>query len=159
SNWSALRGVESVAVLRAAAAVWAVALVFLLIGLGTRFWAVVVWVLSTSFANLNADIDNGGDVIRGITLFYLMLCPCGAAWSVDAWLKKRPAPVLVPPWPLRLLFLQLVLIYFCNGMHKLAGADWRAGSSLFYVLCAPTPARFPYRHLPLPYSAARERPC
>ena len=69
--------------LRVAAWTWAGAAALLALGWQTRAAAIVAWVLSTSFANLNPNIDNAGDVIRGIVLFYLMLCPCGAVWSLD----------------------------------------------------------------------------
>ena len=53
-----------------------------------------------------------------------MLCPCGAAWSLDSWLRRArgrgPGERLyVHPWPLCLLFVQMAMIYFYNGVHKL----------------------------------------
>ncbi len=153
-HWSLLSGVEDVNVLRAAVAAWAAATACLLVGLLTRPSAAVAWLLSTSFANLNPYIDNGGDQVRGIALFYLMLCPCGAAWSVDAWARRRrggPAgPNYVAPWPLRLLFVQMVWIYFSNGAFKLMGADWPRGEALYYVLGDLTLARWSYAQVPLP---------
>jgi len=109
-----------------------------------RLCAVGAWALSISFATINPSIDSAGDTVRTIVLFYLMLCPCGAVWSVDAWLRKRPRPVLVHPWPLRLLFVQMVLIYFCNGAHKVVGRDWASGQSLYYVLGDWTLTRWSY---------------
>ncbi len=130
--------------------VWIVALVGLLFGFCTRINAVIVWVLSTSFANINTYIDNGGDLVRGIALFYLIWCPSGAVWSVDAWLRKRKGPLFVSPWALRLLFLQMVFIYWCNGLHKVVGEDWQKGQALYYVLGDLTLARFSYALSPLP---------
>jgi hypothetical protein len=158
-NWSLLRGVEDQRILWAAAVLWTVATVLLLVGLWTRPSAVVVWVLSTSFANLNPYIDNAGDQVRGIILLYLMLCPCGAVWSLDRWRARRkgaPAQVLfVSPWALRLLFIQMVLIYFCNGLYKLVGEEWRSGSSLNYVLGDLTLARWSYAQVRVPYGLTR----
>jgi hypothetical protein len=158
-NWSLLYGVESPLLLRTAVLVWTGAIGCLLVGLGTRVSAVAVWVLSTSFANLNPYIDNAGDQVRAIVLFYLMLCPCGATWSVDRWLARRRAgrggPVSISPWPLRLLFVQMVLIYFCNGLYKLAGSDWRSGNSLYYVLADLALARWSYAQAPVPYGLTR----
>ncbi len=122
--------------LTAALGAWVAATVLLLAGLWTRWAALATWVLSMSFANVNPNIDNAGDTIRGIILFYLMLCPCGAAWSVDAWRRRQRevGPAFVWPWVLRLLFVQLVFIYFMNGLYKLAGSGWLEGNSLYYVL-------------------------
>src|SRR5262249_10941815 len=117
--------------------------------------AVLVWVLSTSFAYLNSYIDNAGDSVRGIVLFYLALCPCGAAWSVDSWVKRRwggrAGPVYVYPWVLRLILVEMAFIYCCNGLFKLVGEDWREGKSLYYVLGDLTLTRVSYAQWPVPY--------
>jgi hypothetical protein len=133
---------------------WVASAFCLLVGLWTRPAAIATWALSLSFANLNSSIDNAGDTVRGIILFYLMLCPCGAVWSLDrVWRRWRGTDadvLLVSPWPIRLLFLQLIFIYFCNGLYKLYGSSWRDGNSLFYVMGDFTLARFSLADLPLP---------
>ena len=52
-----------------------------------------------------------------------MLCPCGAAWSLDRlwqrWRAKDTAVRYVAPWAVRLLFVQMIFMYFCNGVYKL----------------------------------------
>jgi uncharacterized membrane protein YphA (DoxX/SURF4 family) len=154
-QWSVLANVEDPTVLRWVVLGWVAATVCLLVGLQTRLSAVVVWILSTSFANLNEYIDNAGDQIRGIALFYLVLTPCGAVWSVDHWLRRRrggdAGPVLIYPWALRLLFVQMVLIYWLNGLYKLTGDDWLNGDSLYYVLSDVTLTRVSYSQFPMPY--------
>ena len=116
-NWSLLYHVEDHQTIYLAMAIWVVALVGLLCGFCTRLNAVVVWLLSTTFANLNTNIDNAGDLVRGITLFYLMLCPCGAVWSVDAWLRGRKRPVYVAP-------MGVAPIVSANDLHLLV--QWPA---------------------------------
>src|SRR5262249_54180116 len=108
---------------------WTVAAGFMLVGLGTRAAVLIVWLLSVSFKNMNSYNDNAGDLIRTIALLYLVLTPCGAAWSVDRWLARwwrrenaGPArPVYVSPWALRLLLIQMAYIYCCNGLFKALG--------------------------------------
>jgi hypothetical protein len=153
--WSLLKDVQDPAVIRLAMWAWTGAVVGLLLGAATRLSAVATWVLSTSFANINPSIDNAGDTVRGIALFYLMLCPCGAAWSVDSWVLGRRRGVLVHPWPLRLLFVQMALIYFANGVHKVVGSDWPRGNSLYFVLADTTLTRFSYAQVTLPYTLTR----
>jgi hypothetical protein len=158
-RWTEVPWHGSPAALRAALIAWAVVVLLLLLGLGTRASAAAAWVLSLSFDNLNWYVNNAGDQVRAIALFYLMLAPCGAAWSLDSWLARlrgrRSGPVHVWPWALRLLFVQLVLMYFCNGVYKLVGADWREGVSLYHVLCDLTLTRFSCAQLPLPYAWTR----
>jgi hypothetical protein len=156
--WSLLEGVESPAVVRAAVLAWATAAACLLLGLATRLCAAAAWALSVSFAAVNPSVENAGDTVRTVLLFYLMLCPCGAVWSLDAWLwrkRRGPAPFLVHPWPARLLLVQLVCIYFRNGVHKVVGYDWTVGDSLYYVLGDLTLARWSYAWLPVPYLLTR----
>jgi Vitamin K-dependent gamma-carboxylase len=132
---------------------WAVAAALLLVGCWSRASAAVAWALALLFASRNPHVHNAGDTIRTTILFYLMLCPCGAAWSVDAWKRGETARLFVPPWPLRLLFVQLALIYFYNGVHKLLGPQWRAGHTLHYVLGDLALSRISYAELPAPYLA------
>jgi hypothetical protein len=160
-QWSLLAGVESPWVLDAAFGLWVLAAITLLLGLGSRPSALVAWLLSLSFDHLNPEIVNAGDSLRGIILFYLMLTPCGAAWSLDAWLRGRRHPgsrgqgIFIYPWALRLLFVQMVWIYFSNGLHKVAGIDWLVGTSLYYVLADLTLARWSYAAWPIPFFLTR----
>jgi hypothetical protein len=145
--------------------VWFFFTLLMLLGCCTRLSVVVVWVLSVSFVNMNSYNDNAGDEVRNIALFYLMLCPCGAAWSLDGWwarwwgrrdgrlarwLGRPDQPVFIQPWALRLLFIQMALIYCCNGLFKLLGPDWTQGNSLYYVLNDLTLARWSYAAYPIP---------
>src|SRR5262249_53255466 len=137
-RWSLLSEVEDVRLIRTAMIVWLIATGLLLLGLGTRLAAIVVWLISTSLAYVNTSIDNAGDQVRYIITLYLMVTPCGAAWSLDAWLRRQRGRqhgrVLIYPWAFRLLFVQMVLIYWCNGLYKATGVDWQEGNSLYYVL-------------------------
>jgi uncharacterized membrane protein YphA (DoxX/SURF4 family) len=154
-DWSLLYGVEEPSYLYAAMIVWIIALIGLLVGCFTRVCSVIAFVLSTSFANLNSDIDNAGDTVRGIILLYLALSPCAAVWSVDAWRRRRTGPIFIPPWPLQLLLLQLIVIYWSNGMHKVVGRNWQVGDSLYYVLGDATITRWSKAQFSLPYRLTR----
>jgi hypothetical protein len=142
---------------------WMLALASLMIGFQARVAAVIAWVMSTSFANVHPHIDNAGDTIRGIVLFYLIISPCGAVWSVDSWLRQRfsrkPRPaeaaVEVSPWPMCLLFMQLVVMYFMNGLYKVFTADWRLGRTLYFVLNDTTLTRFAFTELPITYQMTK----
>jgi hypothetical protein len=150
--WSAFAGTDEPAVLHVACFAWLASALFLLVGCWPRISAAVAWVLALSFHNLNPAIHNGGDVIRMIALFYLMVSPCGAVWAVTPISAScRGGRVVVSPWPLRLLFVQLAVIYFFNGVYKLLGPGWRAGEALHYILADPSLSRFSYAELPLPY--------
>jgi hypothetical protein len=117
---------------------WAAAGLCLLLGVRPRLAAAVAWFFSVSVATLNPALHNSGDQVRSILLFFLAVCPCGAVWSVDAWRARGRdegrGRCLVYPWPLRLLFLQLVAIYFVNGLFKLRGEHWLSGEAVGCLL-------------------------
>lgn len=133
-HWSFLRGVEDPRWWPWLLLLWTAAAVLLLVGWRSRLIAIVTWVMAISIFNLNYYLHNGGDRVRNIELFYLVLAPCGAAWSLDQRRQGEPGPVFISPWPLRLLFVQLVVIYYFNGVYKLGSPDWRTGVALHHAL-------------------------
>jgi hypothetical protein len=143
------------ALLRGLMIAWAVAAGLLLVGCWSRLSAGVAWALAMFFWSANPLIHNAGDTVRNTILFYLMLCPCGAVWSADAWRRRRTESsgprLYVYPWPIALLFVQLTVIYFYNGVHKVLGPQWRSGEVLHYVLGDLVMTRMSYARLPLPY--------
>ena len=138
---------------------WAVCAFLLTLGLWTRVAAVTAWLLANSFDNLNPHMTNHGDTVRTTILFYLMLSPCAATWSLDS-VRGRPrgdsnGPVWVHPWPLRLLMMQLMMIYCFNGLYKALGSTWRYGNSLYYVMADLFNTRMSYAQFPIPPAMLR----
>jgi Vitamin K-dependent gamma-carboxylase len=152
ARWCAFRSVTDPDTLHTILLIWAGAAAFLLVGLLPNVSALVAWALSVSVIGVNSYLHNSGDNVRTIELFYLMLCPCAAAWSLQACCRRSEGhgPVYVPAWPLRLLFIQMVLIYFVNGVYKLSGLAWRDGNQLHYVLENLAWTRFSASQFPLP---------
>jgi hypothetical protein len=161
-RWSLLRGNDDPLLVQGVLVLWTCTAVFLLLGWLPRLSAALAWILSISIFSVNLYLHNAGDNVRAIALFYLMLSPCGAVWSWPGWVGRiaNPSyqrvpppsgPVYVPAWSLRLLFVQMVIIYFFNGVYKLAGPNWREGDILHYVLGNLAWTRFSYAQVPLPY--------
>lgn len=157
-NWSPLRLIADPRMLDGAMIAWAGAALLLLVGWWTRFAAVVAWIMAVSVMNLNYYLHNGGDRVRTIALLYLVLAPCGAVWSLDHWLavrRRRESPaeglVFVYPWPLRLLFIQMGIVYFFSGIFKWRGESWHAGSTMHYVMGDLAWTRWSFAQFPAPY--------
>ncbi len=146
---------------------WLVALASLTVGRFTRLSAILSWALAVTFHNRLSWVLNGGDALFRTALFYLMIAPSGAAWSLDRWRKKDRAegPVLIPAWSVRLMQIQICLIYLATGLSKInitwgtgeLGArwiedygDWLNGEALYWVLNDVALARWPYAWLPVP---------
>ncbi len=107
----------------------------LIVGWHARFAAVVVFVLVQSFVRRGVYIVNAGDSIITIVALILALCSCGAALSLDQrrrtgsfWSAQTRAP-----WPIRLMQVQLSMIYLVTVQAKLAGKSWADGSAVFYA--------------------------
>jgi uncharacterized membrane protein YphA (DoxX/SURF4 family) len=158
-HWSLLRALDDSRLFIPILLLWAAAAVLLLVGWRPRWAAFVAWALSVSFLNLNYGLHNSGDRIRSIVLFYLMLTPCGAAWSLDACRQRKKdmptGPAFISPWALRLLFIQMTLIYFFNGFYKLVGPEWRTGEVLHSILGNVQWARWAFAELPAPYPVTK----
>ena len=121
---------------------WAVLLVSsvaLAIGWHSRLAALAVYVLILSFQHRDPWAWNGGDVTVRIEALVLALSPCGAALSLDQarstgafWSAQQR-----PQWTVRLLQLQMSLIYLASALSKISGATWPQGTAVSYALRLP----------------------
>lgn len=119
------------------AATAGVAVAFTL-GWRTKIMSVLLYLGLMTFYNRNLLTNCGPDQVMMITAFYMMLAPCGAAFSLDARREARrrgtPAEPLILPWAQRLIQLQLCLIYFVTAFLKCNGRAWLGGTAVHYVL-------------------------
>ena len=156
-RWSLLRVLPPTWGPTAMLAGWALAAVGLLVGFYPRLAAVVCWVAAVSFSQANLYLHNGGDQLKLIVLLMLVFLPTDGQWAVRRHPAARGAtgPVLVRPWPMRLLMIQLAVMYFMNGYYKAMGPQWQDGSVMYYVAHNPSWAHFSPDCLPLPDGALR----
>lgn len=147
-----LRALEDPAHFRLILIGWAAAALCLMLGVLPRLAAVFCWLCSVSIIAVNPYLSNSGDNARSIALFYLMLSPCGAVWTLPRWFRKGPREeVFVPAWPVRLLLVQLSAIYFVNGVYKLTGSEWQSGLIMHYVSGNLAWTRYSYAQFPIPH--------
>ena len=116
---------------------WAILLlsaVALLVGWHSRLAAVLVWIVFLSFVRRNPSVFNYGDHVISITALILMLSACGAALSLDQ--RRRSGRFWSAEsrsrWPVRLMQVQLSLIYFFSAQSKLRGDEWNEGSAVSF---------------------------
>ncbi|HSE81957.1 MAG TPA: HTTM domain-containing protein [Gaiellaceae bacterium] len=118
----------------------------LLVGFKTRLAAVVVFVCLVSFARRDPWVLNSGDLLVIVLSFYVMLTPSGAALSVDRWLEARTRFWEFPKrslWPLRLIQVQVSLLYFFAVWAKVRGETWNDGTAVSYAFRIEDLERFP----------------
>jgi hypothetical protein len=110
----------------------------LTLGWRTRLMSVVLYLGLLSLYHRNVSSNGGPDAVPMILAFYMMLCPSGAAYSLDARREARrrgtAAERVVAPWAQRLLQMQLCLIYFQSCVIKSGGGTWMDGTATHYVL-------------------------
>ncbi|WP_435009633.1 HTTM domain-containing protein [Tundrisphaera lichenicola] len=136
---------------RIAFAFTATAAFLLTIGFRARLMSILFYLGMLSIHNRNLLSSSGADVLLMTFAFNLMLCPSGAAYSVDAWLESRRrgtlAEPLITPWGLRLIQIQISLVYMFAAILKTAGNLWMNGSALHYVLGNTEVRRFDFTFL------------
>ncbi len=119
-------------------------------GFFTRWAGAAAFVILASTHVRNPAVLYGADSVARIWLFYLLLMPCGRAWSIDATRARiraggrafRERPASMESWPVRLLQFQVALVYLATGVSKFYGSDYHEGTALWFALANPTYSRF-----------------
>lgn len=115
------------------------------LGVLTRISGCITLIGLISLWNRNPLLMDGDDAILRVMLFYLLLSPCGNAVSIDARLHHRRQQVEI--WPLRLIQIQLALVYFISGWVKFHSPEWLNGTILQTVLIHPEYSRWNFNSL------------
>lgn len=111
-------------------------------GFCSRVSCACLYVLMTSMHHRNMDVLDASDTIIRLFLFLICFSPCGAAASIDSLVWQMPEQI--SPWALRLLQIQLCLIYVQSVRLKLTGPLWRNGTAAWYPLQLERFIRIPY---------------
>jgi uncharacterized membrane protein YphA (DoxX/SURF4 family) len=139
-TWSLLGASPGQALVVAFFVVFLLAIVCLLVGFHTRLAAAVVFCGLVSFTRRNPFVFNSGDLALRVVALFLMMAPAGAGLSVDRWRKARrgqgqfwefPARAM---WPVRLMQVQLTIVYLSTLWAKAGGTTWREGTAVSYAL-------------------------
>ena len=128
---------------------WILVLLLLLVGYRTRTMTILNFILVLSVHERNVYILTGADTLFRVFSFWLMFAAAGDYYSIDAlrqrWrtylatgsgqdLRAPSQPRTAFALPLRIMQIQLVLIYMTTGYLKSISDIWRSGDALFYVL-------------------------
>lgn len=109
----------------------------MVLGYRSRLAAAVVFLALMWFQRRNPAILNAGDRLLANLGFYLMLAPSGASLSLDRWRRAPGSFWEFParaPWALRLVQVQLSLLYLSTVWEKLQGQTWADGTAVSYAL-------------------------
>jgi len=117
-----------------------------LVGFLPRINAFFLFVWIVSFQNRNNLINDGEDTLLRMLGFLMIWLPSGRCWSANALIRRwwsahhntpQPATTFdqcaVPGWGLRLVQLQMAVLFLSAGLSKLSGDAWFNGTALYYV--------------------------
>jgi hypothetical protein len=113
-----------------------VAAIALTVGWHSRIAAILVFILVLSFQRRDPWIFNSGESLMRIEALFLALAPCGGALSLDQ--SRRTGSFWSAQereiWPIRLMQIQVSIIYLCTVVAKLRGDTWQNGTAVSYSL-------------------------
>jgi hypothetical protein len=112
---------------------WAGVACCLLVGYKARFAAALNFICVLSVYWRNPFITSGADDILRVVSFWMLFIPLNHHFSLDTRHHHHPNRMTYA-FPVRLLQVQIALIYLGAGLSKLLGGQWTDGTALFYVL-------------------------
>jgi hypothetical protein len=98
-------------------------------GYRTRLATTLLWIFVVSLGQRNPYVSDGGDTVVQALLFWSLFADLGARYSLDVALGRRPRADAVPAGPLRMLQLQVALVYLFTFLAK-SGPTWWGGHAV-----------------------------
>ncbi len=107
----------------------------LLLGLYSRFQMICLFIWIVSFQHRNPLICDGEDTLFRWFAFLMIFLPLDCRWSIASWLhwSTPVAATSANAWALRLMQIQMTLIYASATWNKLWGETWQNGTALYFV--------------------------
>lgn len=141
SKWSYFYFIDSPAVLWGAHIAALVVFALLTIGLWSRVMSVLAFIATVSYINRASLAQFGLDDTNAMLALYLMVGPCGAAYSVDRWLKRRRSngelaveTSIGANVAVRLIQVHMCVVYLFSGLAKLTGPAWWNGAAIWNAI-------------------------
>lgn len=116
--------------------IYGMAILGSIIGYYSRLFMIITFMCMVSLHQRNIWFLSSSEVLVRISTLYLIFSPAGKSFSVDAILNKRSGlknEILHDVWPLRLLQIQLSVVYLWTFWHKLKGETWFDGTAFYYA--------------------------
>jgi hypothetical protein len=152
--WTYFRWIDSTPLLWIVHVAALVVFFLLTVGYRSRLMSVLAYLATVSYTHRVPAALFGLDQINGMLAMYLMIGPCGASYSLDAWLARRKGGKQPPKSTsanvaIRLIQVHMCVIYLFAGLSKLAGPSWWDGFAIWLSL-----ANLEYQSLDMTWLAA-----
>ncbi|QDK37788.1 HTTM domain-containing protein [Bdellovibrio sp. NC01] len=126
----------------------------LTLGIGGRWIMWLAWILDAAFIQRNYAANFGADIIAALFLFYMSFTQSCERLSVLNLFRKKTVfkqSDMVSSMMIRMMQVQISVLYAYTGWEKLKGMSWWDGTALWSVLANPqmTTANFDFlRNVP-----------
>ncbi|MGZ3772068.1 MAG: HTTM domain-containing protein [Pseudobdellovibrionaceae bacterium] len=117
-----------------------VLLVLLTIGIGGRWLMWMAWIIDMGFIQRNYSVNFGADIIGALFLFYMSFTQsCERLSVVNLFRRKKEFKNsdILSSVMIRMMQVQISVIYAYTGFEKLKGASWWDGTALWSVMANP----------------------
>ena len=108
-------------------------LIMLIIGWKSQWMGAIAWITHLLLNTTGHFTAYGVETFTHIALFYCMVVPVGAAWSLDARKGFTVAPHLLT-LSIRVIQLHLCIMYLASGLEKAMGTQWWDGNAIWIAL-------------------------
>ena len=126
-------GLSSLQLLWLVTSLYFFSLIALIIGWKSQWMGSIAWITHLVLTTTGHFTAYGVETFTHIALFYCMVMPVGAAWSIDARKGFNVAPHLLT-LSIRVIQLHLCIMYFASGMEKAMGTQWWDGNAIWIAL-------------------------
>lgn len=110
----------------------------LILGFGTRWMAAIALAINYLWMHVGGGLIYGMDLFTHIALFYCLVMPVGAAFSLDAKRKHwTGAPSTAAGVTRKMLQLHLCVVYLSSGLEKASGIQWWDGEAVWRSMMLP----------------------
>ncbi|MGE3608644.1 MAG: HTTM domain-containing protein [Bacteriovoracaceae bacterium] len=127
--------------------VYGLALFASLIGFYTRPSLIIVLICMTSLHQRNIWLLSSMELLCRVITIFLACSPCGHSLSVDSILGRKYSSFkqekMWAPWALRMIQIQIAVLYVWTVWQKLQGSDWFDGSAVYYATRLDNMKNFP----------------
>jgi hypothetical protein len=117
--------------------IYGISLVTSIFGLLTRASLITALFCMTSLHQRNIWLLSSSEMLMRVITLYLVFSPCGNSLSIDSFIGRfvpnYRSPKTASLWSLRLIQIQLSVIYIWTVFHKLKGHDWIDGTAVYYA--------------------------
>jgi predicted DCC family thiol-disulfide oxidoreductase YuxK len=117
-------------------------------GCFTRISAIALVIGMLSLDNRNPIDTSGGDRLLSLFIFFSIFAPTGGALSLERlWAlfqgKVKAFNPIGPYWAVRMMQVQMCLLYFWSAYIKIRGQSWIGGEALYWTSRNIERARWP----------------